>query len=427
MTLAAALAVAVLAGLVALVVQHRRAAPPARAQVGSSSTDVTGMLAMLQRHAAALIDRDAQAWAADLDGSAAAANYAGRQRQVFANLAQVPLAAWRYVLIAPVTDTTVLAPSAARLGGPVVIVHVELQYALSGVDPAPTGKDLWLTGVRRDTGWKLAADDDAAAVGGPSWRGPWDFGQLLVRRGPHTLVLAHPAHRRDQPVFADLVEKARPVVRRVWGDDWNDQVVVLIPDTPQEFVAVTGGGPNRSDVAAVAVADQVNPDGTVLGARIVLNPTNLSRLDTAGRRLVIGHELAHVAARAATSDQMPVWLIEGMADYIGNLDSGLPVSVAATELAAEVRAGKVPSALPSDAEFAGGNRLPQAYEKAWLACRLIAERVGQQGLVRFYRVVAKAADTHPTTAVAVGLRQVLGTDVAAFTAAWRSYLVGQLR
>jgi len=427
-SLALTLAVAMLAGLMVLLAHHRRATPPAQSRSGGAdSAAVTAVLTVLHRHAAALLDRDSQVWTADLDQSAAAAGYAGRQRQVFANLAQVPLDAWRYVLIAPVTDSHVLAPAAARLGGQVVIVHVELQYALAKVDPAPTGKQLWLTGVRRDTGWKLAADDDAAALGGPSWRGPWDFGQLLVRRGPHTLVLAHPAHRQDEPVFAGLVETAVPVVTRVWGRNWNDQVAVLIPDTAQEFAAVTGDNADSHDLAAVAVADRVSADGTVLGARIVLNPANLARLDAAGRRLVVGHELSHIASRAVTSDQMPTWLIEGMADYVGNLGSELPVADTAAELAAEVRAGKVPSALPSGADFTGGARLPQAYEKSWLACRLIADRVGSSGLVRFYRVVAKAADADPATALAIGLRQVLHTDVAAFTAAWRSYLIGQLR
>lgn len=425
--LAAALAVAVLASLVVLLVQHRRAEPGQATAAGPDSTDVAAVLSVLRRHAAALIDRDQQAWTADLDDSAAAAGYAGRQRQVFANLAQAPLDAWRYVLIAPVTDSNVLAPAAARLGGQVVIVHVELQYALAKVDPAPTGKQLWLTGVRRGAGWKLAADDDAAGAGGASWRGPWDFGQLLVRRGPHTLVLAHPAHRQDEAVFADLIETSLPVVTRVWGRDWNNQVAVLIPDTPQEFAAVTGGQADSHELAAVAVADQVRPDGVVLGARIVINPTNLARLDAAGRRLVVAHELSHIASRAVTSDQMPTWLIEGMADYVGNLDSGLSVAATAAELAADVRAGKAPSALPSDAEFTGSSALPQAYEKSWLACRLIADRVGQDGLVRFYRVVAEAAGVDPATAVAIGLRQVLRTDVAAFTAAWRSYLIGQLR
>jgi hypothetical protein len=422
--------VAALAVLGIVGVQHARdgSSRPREPAVGSPDpAGVTAVLAVLHRHAGALLGRDAGAWAADLDSAPASTGYAGRQRQVFANLAQVPLDTWRYVLVAPVTDATVLAPAAARLGAAVVIVHVELQYALSGVDPGPTAKQLWLTGVRRGADWKLAADDDAATVGGASWRGPWDFGQLLARRGPHTLVLAHPAHRQDLAVYAGLVERSLPLVKKVWGSDWNDRIAVLIPDTAAEFAAVTGDQADSSDLAAVAVADQVSGDGTVLGSRIVLNPANLARLDAAGRRLVIGHELTHVATRAVTSDQMPTWLIEGLADYVGNLDSRLPDRTIAAELAADVRAGRVPAALPDAADFAGGSRLPQAYEQSWLACRLIAARAGQAGLVGFYRVVAAAARTDPATAVALGLRQVLRTDPAAFTAAWRSYLIGRLR
>ena len=421
---AAALVVVLL--VAAVVWQAGRRSRPATSDAARPD-DVAAVLTVLHHHADALLRRDGRSWAEDLDSSPESAGYAGRQRQVFSNLAQLSLDTWRYTLVAPVTDPTVLTPATSRLGAPVVIVHVALQYALAGLDPAPTEQQLWLTAVRRGTGWKLASDDDLATAGGASWRGPWDFGQLLSRRGRHTLVLAHPAHRQDMTVFAQLVESAVPVVTRVWGSDWNDQVVILIPDTAQEFTAVTGDRADTADLAAVAVADRVDGDGTVLGARIVLNPANLARLDPTGRRLVIGHELTHIASRAATSDQMPTWLVEGLADYVGNLGSNLPVPAIAAELATEVRAGRVPAALPSDAAFAGGSRLPQAYEQSWLACRLIAERAGQAGLVRLYRAVAQAADADPATALAVGLRAVLRTDVAAFTAAWRSYLVRELR
>lgn len=420
------LIVAVLFAAAAFLSVHRMSASGRQSSIASSAS-TADVLGVLGRHAAALTGRDAQAWSADLDRSAAAAGYAGHQRQVFANLAQVPLSTWRYVLVAPVTDPNVLAPAAARLGGQVVIVHVELQYAFAGVDPAPTSKQLWITAVSRSGGWKLAGDDDAAAVGGPSWRGPWDFGQLLTRQGRYTLVLAHPAHRADEQVFAALVDSLVPVVRRIWGADWNDHVAVLIPDTQSEFAAVTGDNADNSELAAVAVADQVSPDGAVLGARIVLDPANLSRLDATGRRLVIGHELTHIASRAATADQMPTWLIEGLADYVGNLNSPLPVATTAAELAADVRAGRVPKALPTSADFQAAGRSSQAYEQAWLACRLIAARVGRAGLVRFYKATAAAARTDPATAAALGLRQVLHTTLPAFTAAWRSYLIGQLR
>ena len=162
---------------------------------------------LLGRHAGELTARDGTAWSADLDDAAAAAGYRSRQQAVFGNLAGVPLATWRYVLVAPVTDPAVIGPAAARLGGRAVLLHVDLQYALAVVDPAPTAQ-----GAVADRGppgrWLAAggSDTDAAELGGPSWRGPWDFGPLIARAGPHTLVLAHPAHAGDAATFGALVE-----------------------------------------------------------------------------------------------------------------------------------------------------------------------------------------------------------------------------
>jgi len=393
-----------------------------------SAAEVTAVLSVLDHHADALRHRDSAGWAADLDRAAAASRYTGTERAVLGNLRRVPLTTWRYVLSAPVTDPDVLAPAAVRLGGRAVILHVQLRYAFAVVDPAPTGRDLWLTAVHRPDGWKLAGDADATGPGGASWQGPWNFGPLILRASAHTLVLAHPAHRAELAAFTDLVERSVPVVTSVWGSSWNDHVAVLIPDTAAEFAAVTADGADSEDLAAVAVADSVTPTGVVLGARIVLNPTTLGRLDAAGRRLVVQHELTHVATRAVTSDQMPTWLIEGFADYVGNLGSRQPVRQAAQELAAEVHAGTVPAALPTAVDFGGGNqRLSQVYEESWLACRLVASRAGQPGLVRLYEAVSSAAATDPDTAAEVGLRRVLGSGVVAFTSSWRAYLKAQLR
>jgi hypothetical protein len=393
----------------------------------ATPTDVGAVMVVLQRHAAALLGRNSVLWSADLDQSNAAALFTQHQKDVFDNLGGVPLTTWRYALAAPVTDPAVLDPAATRLGTQVVVLHIRLEYALALVDPQPTAKDLWLTAVHRRQGWRLAGDSDVSGAGGQSWLGPWDFGPLRVRTGPHTLVLAHPDHAADLSTFGELVEASAPVVTSVWGTAWNDHVAVLIPDTPAEFASVASESGDSHDLAAVAVADQVTSSGSVLGARIVLNPTNLAELDPVGRRLVVQHELTHIAARADTSDQMPTWLIEGFADYVGNLGSGQQVRTTAAELAAEIRRGVVPAALPTAADFGGANsRLQQVYEESWLACRLIARRAGQQGLVRFYKTVSAAANIDPNTAVALGLDKVLHTDVAAFTATWRSDLRAQL-
>ena len=402
------------------------AAPPSQAEIAA-------VLRLLNRHATELLAHDRTGWAGDLDASAAANGYRSQEEAAFGALAGVPLAVWRYALLAPVTDPSVLQPAATRLAGRVAVLHVQLQYGFDKVDPLPTAKDEWLTAVHRSAGWRLAADTDTETAGGTSWHGPWDFGPLLARNGPHTLVLGHPAHRADLATFAALVERSVPVVSSVWGTGWNDQVAVLVPDSTAEFQAVTGDGSDSHDIAALAIADSRNPDPTadprqaVLGARIVLNPVNLSRLDAAGRRLVIQHELTHIATRAVTEDQMPSWLIEGFADYVGNLGSGRTPTDIAPELTSDVRAGRLPQTLPLATDFdSAGNRLPELYEESWLACRLIADRLGQHGLVRFYVAVARATALDPSSAVAQALRSQLHTDPASFVAGWRIYLRTQL-
>jgi hypothetical protein len=407
--------------------------PAARAGIGPdtsaapSGDEVAQVMTLLDGRARSLLGRDVAGWDDALDSAPAAAAFGTAQRAVFANLAQVPLTVWRYSLVAAVTSPDVLVPAARALAGRVVVLHVQLAYALARVDQLPTQKDQWLTAVRRGSQWKLAADTDVAATGGQSWRGPWDFGPVDVLRGAHTLVLAHPAHAADLGTFSTLVERSIPVVSGVWGPRWNTQVAVLIPDTAAEFAAVTADTGDTSDLAAVSVADQVLGDGTVLGARIVLNPTTLGRLDAAGRRLVVQHELTHIAARGVTNDQMPDWVIEGFADYVGNLGSTLTLRQIAPELGAEVARSKLPVALPTRTDFDGTNpRLAQAYEESWLACRLIAARVGASGLVRFYTLVSRGALSDPSTAADEALRSVVHLNLAAFTAAWRAQIRHEL-
>jgi hypothetical protein len=367
-----------------------------------SSSDIGAVMALLEDHGRALMARDQAAWATALDDASQSRAYADSQRALFDNIRDVPLTAWRYALVAPALTES--SAASTRLSAHAVVLHVRLSYGLAGADPQPTSHEQWLTAVHRASGWKLAGDSDAATAGGNSWHGMWDFGPVRSRVGAHTLVLAHLDHARDLAMFAGLVERAIPYVDRVWGTGWNQHVAVLIPDTPAEFAQVSSDSGDTSDLAAVAVADQVLPDATVLGARIVLNPSNLARLDAAGRRLVVQHELTHVAARAATNDQMPTWVIEGFADYVGNLGSGRTPPQIAGELAAEVRSGSIPAALPSNADFAGSNpRLAQIYEESWLACSIIQQRAGTAGLVRFYKAVSAAAATDPATATDVGL------------------------
>jgi hypothetical protein len=211
----------------------------------------------------------------------------------------------------------------------------------------------------------------------------------------------------------------------VWGA-WHEKVVVLLPGDAREAAALVPNVADLRKLAAVTAAELDAAGGPPLGARIVVNPGPFGKLSRGGREVVMRHEITHVATRAVTGEATPYWLSEGFADYVAYAGEPDDPPQIARELAAEVRAGRIPQRLPGEAEFApDGLRLAQAYEASWLACRLVAERIGAQGLVRFYRAVS-AGPGAADAALDSGLRSVLGLTTEQFVALWRSYVREQL-
>jgi hypothetical protein len=398
-----------------------------------SAPSLTDVRALLARHGRAVLAHDRPAFLADVDGSGAPAAFRARQAGEFANLVRLPLSSWSYTVERATDDHAAEAAATKKYGAKALIVRVSLRYALRGVDTTPTSHDLWWTFVRHDGRVQLAGDDGLADAGGVSWQGPWDFGPLQIVTGSSSLVLGHADNAAALPAIARTVDAAIPAVSAVWGTGWTRDVAVVVPSSSAEFSAQTGA-PSQSlattapdQIAALAISDGTDPaSGAVYGQRLIVNPAALSRLSVIGRQITIRHEVTHIATARATTDASPRWLVEGFADYVGNLRSGQPVTVAAAELRADVRAGRGPTALPGDADFDTDGRSAQAYEGAWLACRLIAERAGVAGLVRFYRLVG-SSPADPDAAVGVALRSVMHETTARFTTQWRTYLQTELR
>jgi hypothetical protein len=365
---------------------------------------------LLDRRAAALLRRDRAGWLADVDPAARA--YRGRQAALFDAIRAVPLNAWRYSVEPDDEGAAVDASGSWTVG-------VTLRYGLRGVDPAPTARPLVLTFVQVAGRWLLAADDRTGAAGTRTWRGPWEHGPLVVRAGRSGLVLAHPRHADRLATFAAAVDAAVPRVTAVVGRAWPRRVAVMIPDDQREMAALVGERLALGKIAAVAVADSVDPgSGQARGQRVVVNPANLDRLGALGRKVVLQHEVTHVATRGITGHGTPIWLVEGFADWVGYLGAGLPPRLVGDELRGQLRSGRWPARLPTAADFRGESpRLAVAYEEGWSACRLIARRAGTQGLVRFYRAVGSADD--PARAVDGALRRTVGLTEAQFVAEWR--------
>ena len=407
---------------------HAAAAPqhvPVSAADRAAAARSLAIRDLLKRRAHAVLHRSLAGFLATVDPAQPA--FRSQQRREFAATSAVPFALWYY----DIDDSESLPANARtlRYDAPTwAPASMVLHYEIRGFDEQPTSLQQYPTFVHRAEGWFFASYDDYDAEGHQSDVDIWDFGALRVARAPGVLVLGHPSSSYLLSSVAQTASFAIPRVTAVWGRDWPRRVVILVPSTQKELGRLVDDTGDLSQIAAVASAEVQDCPGPPdpVGNRVAINPPNWAKLSPLGQRVVLTHELTHVASRADTGSCTPTWLVEGFADYVGYQGSGVPVPVIAQELAADVRAGRVPKHLPPDDDFAGSSkRLAQAYEGGWLACHLIVERVGQAKLVRFYRAVGTSSDP-PQQALASAVRTYLHMSMAQFVSAWRAYLRSQL-
>jgi hypothetical protein len=424
---ALALAVQLTVGVVAalrLQPTSGRPVPDTRTRAANARNLVPGRTsqveALLAARATALLQRDRQAFLATVDPHAT--TFLARQGVVFDNLAGVPLASWHYD-VDPTQQrphTTVLDTLRGTWWAP----DVTLRYALVGYDRSPTLQPQGLTFVQRLGHWYVAADDDFTTS--PTARELWDGGPVQVGRGTSCLVLGHPRSARLIRSLTGECDQAVPRVTAVWGTGWSRKVVLLVPDTTAELARLVPDAGDLSQIAALATAELVSPGSGYhpVGDRVLVNPHTFSSLGPLGRRVVLTHEVTHVASRRSTGLQLSTWFVEGLADYVGYHGVQVPLALAAEELRGDVREGRVPARLPLDGDFDGARKdLAQTYEMSWLAVVLMAQRYGQAAMLRVYRDTG--ADTR-TGALDRAMRKDLHVTLSAFTRTWRADLRARL-
>ncbi len=367
--------------------------------------------AVLRDRARAVLTRNETAFTASLD-PAAPADFQRRQRELFHNLAEVPLAEWDYEVRAG-SDASV------RSANPDVV----LRYALAGVDAVPTERPMGFAFTRRDGRWFVS--DDARARG-QEWRGPWDFGPCRVRITPHGVIIGHDGTEELADRLAGELDSAVAAVTDVWGPDWRRQVGVLLPRSQEELRELVGAEFAVDGIAAVAVADEVNiASRHVEGPRVVFNTATADRLSDTSLRVVLRHEMTHVAARADTADGAPMWLLEGFADYVGYRGSGLSPERIAPDLARQVRTGELPEGPPDDQDFhTSGHGLDAAYQRSWSLVEHLVRRVGEPKTVELYRRIASAGTP---SEVDSALRELAGLSTAELVESWRTELHDRFR
>lgn len=391
--------------------------PDGRAVAGSREQELT---VLLRQRAEAVLSGDEVAFMASVDPKAPA-RFHERQHALFRNLTRVPLAEWSYrfdpaaTVPHPPPQTLPVPPD--ELWAP----RVTLNYVLAGVDTVPTTRSMGYLFARRGDTWYLSSDTALQAQGRSTWRGPWDYGPVQVARTRTGLVLGHDENRELVDRVARMLDSSVAAVSEIWSSPWSRRVGVVVPASRAELRSLVGASFAVDGIAAVAVANEVDTaTGRVEGPRIVLNTRTATALSDSALRVVIKHEITHIAARADTVDGAPMWMLEGFADYVGYRGSGIPPEHIAPDLARMLRNEGSPTELPSEADFrASGSRLDLAYQQSWSVVRFLVHEVGERRVVELYH---RIAGSWSTAAVDEALRDLTGMTRSELVEPWARHL-----
>ncbi len=299
------------------------------------------------------------------------------QRVLFDNLRQLPLAAFDYRI-----DQTGLL----RQGEDYRVV-VEERLQLEGFDRAPvmTLRRFLFTPGNKPGRFLLAETSDLAwDVENRIQRQPWDLGPIVVSRGQGVLGIFDQGSVRASRQILASAQRSISQVAAVVPSAWSRTVVIYALSTTSALTAlpeVPGGDPTGLDAVSFPVFVDVSDasDPQLASTRVALHPRILDERARARDRL-IRHELTHVAIGAG-DDHAPVWLSEGLAEYVSVQSLAPEQRTIAASAIEDARAGI--TEMPDDETFndSGTSGSTSAnYGIAWFACEYLASSYGEVSL-----------------------------------------------
>lgn len=338
---------------------------------------------------------------------------------VFATLRSLPLESF-VLAVDPQHDSDVSPED----GPDARMVPVQVTYQLRGFDAVPArAAALFVVAPDADGRWALRRD---RTVGGNPHADssresfePWLYDDADVARTGHVLVLGDRAHAREDKQLAEQLETMRAEVAQAWpGFDWNATVVAYArTDAPfQRSWGTTGEEGGSSSYAEVSPLPPARASDVLGAVRLVVTPDLLRDEDVGvdkGRavwKIALRHELTH-AATFRSSTGVPVWLIEGAAEYTGwgqytgnAIDPLLTVKVyrLSGTIEGQLRAHAWQPALINGRGFYSGtaDAVQQRYDGAFLACLYVGDHYGEATLRKLYAAAFAGPEVRQTDGAA---------------------------
>lgn len=387
-----------------------------------------GIRKMLDVRAAAVMSRDRGAFMSTVATSSP--SFRRRQARWFTAVTKLPLesydltAAWgRYGDLVRARDRAAHS-DADRVDIPVT----EERYKIKGFDGAPVEDDVFYTFVEQRGRWMVGSDADLSDLGLQSSRQLWDFGPISLQRSPHFLLISHPCSapigcaRLPSDMLA-LAEKALQRVDRYWPMSWRHRIVIAAPTTAAELKRILQATFDVNKFVAFAYSSEDIEHGLrFIGRRIILNWNTIAGRTSDSLLTILAHELTHVATRSVAGPQIPTFVDEGIAEYVGyNAD---PASL--SYLDSVVKAGSFDGKLPRDYQFTtgSGTDIFLSYQKAESAVRFFIDRWGVTRFVKFYTSLGRERVVGGTPAFHLNraLQGAIGVGLTRFQKLWASSL-----
>ena len=338
---------------------------------------------ILSLRARAVLEDDRSAFMSSIDPEAK--GFRKRQRKVFRRLTSLSFG--RYELRHQIGERDLAGPVHDRryiAADDVFIPRVVETHRFKGYDDADFAGSLFFTFVLRDGKWLIAADDDLKGKR-TTERNLWDYGPVTQTRGKNITVIQHPCRAAGcvelGESFMQRAEAARARVKERWKGPWNGSVVVLVTSSRRELRRIIDVDFAISNFVAFAYspfrATGYSP------ARIVVDRATLAGSSPETIELILTHEIVHVATRRASGPHIPLWVEEGLAEWIART----PGDGADLYYASQVAAGTVRPELATDRQFRRGNadELFLHYQSSRTAVEYFIERWGYKRFIGFYK------------------------------------------
>jgi hypothetical protein len=396
-------------------------APAPRGPGASASTlsPQTQVVRLLASRSEALLRHDKAAFLATVDRRRG--GFYRSQAALFDRMATVPFASFSYSVSDPLQDVGSDRARQKYRPTAVSMFPVEASFGFRGQDASPFVAHYFYTFAVTDSGWRIAGQDD---VPKPLQSDVeiWDAGPVRTVSSSRTLVVFHPGDVGLARRLLTVAERGYTQVAASWSAKWDRKVVILVPKDQREAQRLVRSR-DLSDVAAVtSSAIEAGPLHRLLGNRIIVNTGVVDDYRTLDLQVVLTHEMTHVATRGIGVG-VPLYLVEGFADYTALRPLDAPVRLTRPSLAMAVRAGRFNGKLPSRSQLVGRDAA-LAYDEGSTFCLWVAGTFGEAKLQALYSSFGDLTGDADRRDEDLRFRRVLGVSRATAEARWAAFVRG---